>query len=261
MKIFRLIIIITAVSNMIPALGEDQAPESPVASIYVIYSASHNILFDRWFLPTLKDNYRVISIHPEQLCPTGEFRSTGWSDITLKKVEGIIQAIHEHWGSIFLVSDPDIQFFKPTWPEASQLIKDYDIAFQAYYPRGRGPGKPRNICTGFIVCRANNRTLQLWQDVATYIKQHRGHPTANDQDPLEGLLRQKYDGELIKWGYFSDAFRGGETLPGKHWEPGNHIKLERNIILHHATFTVGIKNKIKQLEYIRTRYDGGNFDG
>ena len=35
------------------------------------------------------------------------------------------------------------------------------------------------------------------------------------------------------------------------WEPGCELNIPQDIVMHHANWTIGIENKIAQLQYVR----------
>src|SRR5947207_1978386 len=133
--------------------------------LYAIYTPSHAILKDTYFLPSIQDDFELIIEKVEQTCPTAQFMSQGWTDTTIKKVDLIIRAIEENWGSLFIFSDVDIQFFAPIQDLILSLIKDNDIIMQKNCPSGV-------LCTGFFACRGNEKTLRLWKDVKKLMEKH-----------------------------------------------------------------------------------------
>src|SRR5579863_9116343 len=79
--------------------------------LYAIYTPSHEILKDSYFLPSIQDDFELIIENVEQTCESAKFMSAGWTKTTIKKVDLIIRAIQENWDSLFIFSDVDIQFF------------------------------------------------------------------------------------------------------------------------------------------------------
>jgi hypothetical protein len=72
------------------------------------------------------------------------------------KVEFIIQTIIENFNGIFVYSDVDVIFFRKVSNDLLSRIKNVDMVFQS------DNNKKSEINTGFFVCRANTRTLELW---------------------------------------------------------------------------------------------------
>jgi len=250
--------------------------------LYSFCTPSHVILKEKWFVPSLKDDYELVlrSFSQvggiEQQYGTFEFNKT-----MLLKVELIIKAIEENWGNIFLYSDVDVQFFKPTKDIILKAIKGKDMVVHLDACAGI-------LCPGFFAAMGNEKNLKLWQCIKTQlIKQYNRH----DQDILNELLldnasrfsvkvekifnlskdfidgfranfnQKKYGIYLgkvfrsnpfgIKWGYLPIEFFSPGIFLGKTWEPGMDFEVPKNIVLHHVNWTIGINNKLAQMEYVK----------
>lgn len=211
--------------------------------LYALSTPSHDILKDTFFLPSIQDDFDIIIQQEEQTCQSAQFMENGWTKTTIKKVDLIIQAIHENWGSFFIFSDVDIQFFQPIQELIIQCIENNDLVIQRNSPDGV-------LCSGFFACRANEKTLALWRDVK---KTMEDNPKQSDQISLNQCIKRNskknpYD---IRWDYLPDIFFGGGTLTGCLWYPGQKLPIPANIIMHHANWTRGIANKIAQLTYVK----------
>lgn len=211
--------------------------------LYALYTPSHEVLKNDYFLPSVQDDFDIVFELCDQECPSARFMDTGWTQTTMKKVDLIIRAIHENWGSFFIFSDVDIQFFRPIKKRILKLIEGKDIIMQRNSPNGV-------LCTGFFVCRANERTLQLWTDVKNLMEQN---SLNSDQNSFNQCIkrsnnRNPYD---VVWAYLPNSFFGGGTLTGCEWHPGMLLPIPQNIMMHHANWTKGIHNKIAQLSYVR----------
>ncbi len=211
--------------------------------LYSFYTLSHKQLKDEWFLPSIKDDYEIIIAQYEQECPSGEYRSKGWIKTMLHKVDLILDAIDQNWEKIFIYSDIDIQFFKPTEKIIVKLMYDRDILFQTESPTG-------DIGAGFMVLQGNERTRELWQTIRKFML---NHPGKTDQLSLNFLLRKTKQLGQLKWGYLPVEFFAGGTLTGKVWHQGQPLALPKNVILHHANSTIGMQNKLAQLRYVRSK--------
>jgi hypothetical protein len=219
------------------------APSLAKIKMYALCTPSHEILRDNYFLPSLQDDFDLIIENAEQTCTTSAFMSEGWTKTTIKKVDLIIKAIHENWGSFFIFSDLDIQFFQPIEDAICTLLKDNDLIIQKNCPSGV-------LCSGFFVCRANEKTLQLWSDVKTMMLQN---PEQSDQITLNQCIKRhsKKNPYDVQWDYLPTTFFGGGTLTGTYWYPGKKLPVPQNIMIHHANWTRGIANKVAQLEYVK----------
>lgn len=246
-----------------------------VMKLYAFYSASHEILKDNWFIPSLQDNFELKLERCDQECLSGNYKTEGWKKAMLQKCDLVLEAIERNRNVVFVYSDVDIQFFKPVQNVISRFMVGKDMAFQTDSPQG-------GICAGFFACRGNLKTQQLWQEIRTLLLQ--AEKGIDDQDILNRLLLGQADffskfvyrvrsllklflrGDndfpvslqrhlnnpyRVRWTYFSVNFFGGGTLTGQHWKPGMPLEIPKNILLHHANWTTGIENKIAQLEWVR----------
>lgn len=209
--------------------------------LYVIFTPSHKILFEKYFQPSLQDNFDLHIKKIPQECPSAEFMSENWTKTTIKKVIYIIEAIKENRGNIIIYADVDIQFFGPIEKDIRRLMKKKDFLIQKDDPKGR-------VCSGFFVMRANKKTLALWEDVLTIMQNDH---TVSDQTALNRCLNKKKNPYAICWDYLPNRYFGGGTLTGRSWRPGRKIYVPKNAKMHHANWTKGIKNKIKQLLYVK----------
>ncbi len=214
--------------------------------LYAIYTPSHAVLKDNWFLPSIQDDFDLVIEFHEQTCPSANFLSKGWTSTTIKKVELIIRAIQENWGKVFIFSDVDIQFFSPIQNKIEQLMDGKDMVIQKNNPQNSSREK---ICSGFFACRGNKKTLQLWQNVLQLMLHNK---KISDQNALNICLKKKSNQNVV-WDYLPITFFGGGTLTGHRgylWTPGKKLPIPQNIVMHHANWTIGTKNKIAQLRYV-----------
>ncbi len=211
--------------------------------LYALYTPSHEVLKDQFFLPSIQDDFEIIFEFCEQTCQSAKFMSEGWTETTIRKVDLIIRAIEENWGSIFIFSDVDIQFFCPIKDAILQYMRNKDMVIQKNAPNGV-------LCSGFFACRGNEKTLQLWKDVKKTMQKNKLH---SDQISLNRCIKRhsKKNPYNLVWAYLPKTFFGGGTLTGHEWSPGMHLPIPQNIMMHHANWTKGIKHKIAQLVYVR----------
>ncbi|TET05940.1 hypothetical protein E3J79_04075 [Candidatus Dependentiae bacterium] len=213
--------------------------------LYAFYTPSHEKLLNEWFLPSLRscDNYEIILERFEQECPSGTFMEHGWFDTMSHKVDLIIRAIKENWGDIFVHADVDIQFFGPTQQVIRELMHDKDMLFQLDTPYGMP-------CAGFFACRGNVKTLSVWQEIGNMLTDKNNKK--NDQLLLWDLIKVR-NPYSVKWSYLpSDKFIGGGTFTGNVWESGMPLTVPGGVLMHHANSTIGMENKIKQLQHAHT---------
>lgn len=208
-----------------------------INKLYTIYSPSHEVLYTDWFLPSLQDDFEVVVKKIDQIGDPNNFKSNEWGATMLAKVDLILDAIKEEWGGFFIYSDVDIQFFKSYRDVVEPLMEGKDILFQKDNPQG-------TKCAGFFVCRANETTLALWQNVKKYMIDRRMNC---DQTALNAVL----PGSRANWGFLPQEFFGGGTFNNHHWGPGEKLPIPAGAIMHHANYTIGIEHKIAQLHYVR----------
>ncbi|MFH1876127.1 MAG: putative nucleotide-diphospho-sugar transferase [Candidatus Omnitrophota bacterium] len=226
--------------------------------LYCYYTSAYEVLLQEWFLPSLKDDYTVILKRDDYGESCVMYKDKGWHHITREKTNFIISAIKDTWGDIFVFTDPDTQFFKETKQIVLRLSKHNDLVFQRDNPQGV-------LCSGFFACRANKKTLRLWEDIRNYI----GTNGSDDQDSLNHLLlsgpffrhwsarkrimlsRWGVNTYRIPWGYFPAEFYGAGALTGTVWQPGMALSIPESIRMHHANYARGINDKIAQLRFVR----------
>ena len=218
--------------------------------LYIIYTPSHELLLNEWFLPSIKDNYDIRVTKIEQECLSARFLEDGWKKTTLEKVDMLIQAIRENWGQWFVYADVDIRFYEETEPTLKELIEGRDLAIQKNSPMG-------DVCTGFFACRANERTLKAWERTRKRMVQHEEE---SDQAAFNYVLMNEEEPSEIKWVYLPRTFMTGALSPGiEAGEPECTLLIPEGLVLHHANWTIGIENKIKQLEYVaHSVFEGSN---
>ena len=193
-----------------------------------IYTPSHQILKDHWFLPSLQDAFEI-SIHRCEVSGKGIYMEKDWTEAILFKCNTILDTIKKNWGTVFVYADVDIQLFAPMQDELQQSIENKDIVCQLDDPYG-------NLCTGFFAVRANELTLQLWQEVRKAI-----HIERRDQHAFNRLIHEM---KAIRFGYLPAQFFGAGTFNAKIWQMGQRFYIPKFPIMFHANWTVGVDNKI-----------------
>lgn len=239
LKVKKVVFLLSLLSNVI--LSADT--NAYKIKMYALYTPSHKILVDKFFLPSIKDNFELIIDEFKQLCPTAEFNSKGWNTTMLDKVDVIINAIKENMGKIFIFSDVDIIFIQPVENEIKKLMQTYEFVIQ------KSSEKLTNCCTGFFAIIGNEKNLQLWTNIKAFMLKN---PKLSEEDALNLFIRT---GKLknLKWSQLPKEYNTGGMFTATRWTPGHELQLPENILLHHANWTVGIENKIKQLEYVLKR--------
>jgi hypothetical protein len=223
--------------------------------LYIFYTPSHEKMCNEWFMPSLspEDDFEVIAEVYDQECDSGNFMQTGWLPTMIHKVDIVLRGIEENWGSVFIHADVDIQFFRPMKALILAAMQDKDMVLQKDHPKGVA-------CAGFFACRGNERTRALWtrikeslQSEIEKVKKQKKvvKSNFNDQTLLNKFIRSSNPYNIV-WDYLPKTFFGGGSLTGKRWKPGNTLPIPEEIVMHHANWTVGVENKIAQLDYVRS---------
>lgn len=209
--------------------------------LYAIYTQSHAVLKDEWFLPSFQDDYETIIEYFDQECSSATFMQQGWTKTTIHKVETWVQAAKDNLGKIFICSDVDIQFFGSTENEIIKSLVGNDIVLQ-YDNLGR------ECCTGFFACQGSKKIIELFENMLTLMK---SNSKISDQKAMNHFLR-KHNTLNITWNYLPMIFFGGGAHTGKNWYPGDTLEIPKDILMHHANWSLGIDNKIAQLNYVHS---------
>lgn len=203
--------------------------------LYTIFTPSHRQLYEKYFLPSLpQGEFELIPTEIPQECPTGSFYKEGWSQTCFRKVELFIKACQENMGETFVFSDVDIQFFGSLKDTLIEELGDFDIACQ----NDTGP----YYCSGFFVCRGNERTLAMFQAM-------RDRYNKEDQTSLNDNIR------MCKSKFLSRKFFTIAHVTGQVWK-GEDVYIPSYVLMHHANWTEGIENKIKLLNMVRSKLNG-----
>jgi len=204
--------------------------------LYTFYTESHSVLLNNYFLPSIpkNDNLELIVEKMPQECETGNYMDGGWNITMKRKVDYILRSIDECYGDVFIHADCDIEFYKPITKDLVEQLGEYDLA-------GIDDG-PDNICCGFFICRANDRIKNLFQKIRTNIDSY-----LNDQVALNHLKHNKISFKFLNKLYYNVSFS-----IGRRWDPTIKIPyIDKNILMAHANFTVGVDNKRKLLDEIK----------
>lgn len=206
------------------------------------FTESHTTLAREWMLPSLQDNFEVIIGTGEQVCPQATFYTQGWTQTTLDKACFIKDVIQNNQGRIIIFADPDIIFFKPIESLIRHALQDAEFVVQKDAP-------DKTLCSGFFALRANEKTLQLWQGVVSFMEKYR---TICDQGALNYCINRRINRFGIKWAFLpTDYFCGGGTFKKRSWKPGKKIIVPKTTCMFHANYA-SYPHKTAYLEYVRT---------
>ncbi len=227
--------------------------------LYTYFTPSHQSLFTRWFKPSLKDDFNLIVNQYQQKASSGVFEEKGWMNTMRDKNDLLLQAVEDNFGGYFVFADVDIQFFGRI---RSQLVKELgnlDMVFQRDANDEFGTDFKGVACSGFFFCRANERVRKFFLDVRNIIESDLS--IKGDQVVFNKVLGMSH---YLKWAYLSDRFYSpgpGNAKLGTQWvwDPLVELDIPEGILMHHANWTVGVKNKILQLEHVKQKFSGNEY--
>jgi hypothetical protein len=206
--------------------------------IYALVTKSHEPMLNDWFLKTMPADCRPIInfMHAEP----AEFRKGQWHKIFAQKIEMILETLGSN--DIIVVSDVDIQFFKPIAEDIRSRMQDKDILFQNNLC-GRSTAVV-GLCAGFIALRCSDAVRPFFEKALQDVNDL-NDPRIDDQVVYAGIL--KYFPNL-RFGLLPDNYWTRAEL----WVPDNDLKPPSDIVIHHANWVLGIEHKLEQLKRVRS---------
>ncbi len=213
--------------------------------LYCFYTPSHSIFYKNWFKPSASSEFELVPYeYPEQISKSSEYAKDGWRETQYHKVLHWKKAVEDNMGDIIVCSDVDIQFLGKSKEFLSNIIADYDIAFQQN--KKGGP-----ICSGFFVCRCSLKTQNFFDIVAKRLKKIMHEPGGGEQYQMQKLLSENW---------YSDHLNILKLSHDRIWNPGKNytelkeLEVPEDIRVHHANWTEGLDSKLEQLEYVKSIY-------
>jgi hypothetical protein len=193
--------------------------------IYTVVTPSHQVLYERFFLPSVAGNgFELVPYLLEQE-GTGDFLAQDFKTCIAFKLQKILESIRDNPNEIVVWSDVDIQFFKLE----PRHITSY-FAPETDFVAQRLTFARREICGGFYAIRCSRKMEDFYEEVATITC---SETDGNEQDAIN-LLLQRSPGR-IHWCLF-----GREIYSRTHG-----FQIPPTALLHHATcFVLG--NSVNQ---------------
>lgn len=212
--------------------------------IYTFYTDSHKKILDEYFLPSLYKTNKDLEVKIkkfDQKCISGDYMSDGWCETMMNKVDYILKSINETWGDVFIHADCDIQFFGPIKEDIIKQLADFDMVAQ---------NDGEEMCCGFFACRSNNKTKTLFENVKKEI-----NDKYNDQQATNKLAKN-----FVSYSFLDEKYYSIYRMTNKKvWDISMEIKnLPKNILVHHANWTVGIDNKIELMNIVKKVLENDN---
>jgi len=215
-------------------------------NFYTNYSPSHKILFDEFFIKSFPHEEFNLNIQlDEQKCPSGNYHSEGYAESCLLKVNMLVNACKNNMNSYFVFSDIDVQFFGKIKDVLLQELDDYDIACQS---------DNHEYCAGFFICKCNEKTLHLFESMSKDLQSNLSNLNMDCQ-----FMLNKYIPILeIKAKKLSHKFITIGNLQSGVWDENKSVaQFPKDILMHHANFTIGVQNKIKLLQIVKDQIKNG----
>lgn len=206
--------------------------------LLTMYSDSHEVLYTTYFKPSfdkhLSRQYDLLAKKTQQISLTGDYGTEAFCETTQEKIKWIIENLDVNDSEEIIFSDCDIQFFD----NLAYSIGKNDILFQRDF---------EVFCTGFMVLKQNTKVLDFFESV---LKSMQKNNNLNDQDVVNILLK---DEKKLKFDMLPTEkyWTMGNFNEGKTWNGGAFLVPSGKIILHHANFIVGVKNKFLALEEVK----------
>lgn len=213
--------------------------------LLTFFTNSHLEIYENYFLPSfesyLKNDFELLESHYEQICENGSFGSSRFGETMIGKLEHIIKNIDINDTQPLVYSDCDVQFFGEIKNDLLTEIENYDLKLQ---------NDILCMCAGFFICKQNQNVLNFFTDVLNTLK-NSSLPNDDDQRIINEFLNKKvyplkYD-TLPCDKYFTVAYANNS----RQWN-GEDFNIPSTILVHHANWTVGINNKLKLLEYVKS---------
>jgi hypothetical protein len=215
-------------------------------NIHVFCNDGQRVLYDCYFLPSLKDPWKVC-YHPLPNTGPADFGTETFKRLVHEKIKILVTEIlpSEIQNEFFILSDVDIQFFSPCDQSVREAMQGVDIALQSEF--GNRFSSLAN--TGFICMRPNQPMIDFWSKVESNLAEQIGKADfVNEQAIVNKMLPLASN---IKWAFFPDAIWAYSNLGFRrsHRFP--------SILLHHANVTSprdgmsSLELKIEQLASVK----------
>lgn len=214
-------------------------------TLCTFYTPSHEILFKEWLLPSATScGFEVVArSYDIQLCGSGNYAESGWRVTQLKKLSNYISILkNKNDNEIIVGSDVDVQIVQPCSDDLVEFLGDNDLSFQENIDK--------KVCSGFFVARCNSNVINFFE-------------TALKMLACELMKSKKGGGEQYEiWKLIASGNHNAKLgmLPKDEvWNPRtkytnlDDLNIPTNMLVHHANWTNGTENKIKQLEYIKEK--------
>jgi hypothetical protein len=209
--------------------------------LYTYYSESHQVLFERYFRPSLPDGDDLeLEVTQIRQFGDGNYMTEGWRQTMREKVGVILNALDRD--PCFIWDDCDVQFFGPIVDVLTAELGEYELACQN--------DSGGMLCAGFFICKSTENTKRMFHTIFEEM-------TA-DTSEVDDQQRLNRHAHACRCTFLSQRFwtvglqLNGVGRPLTRWQ-GQDVAVPKGILMHHANWTVGVDNKIKLLELVRDK--------
>ena len=209
--------------------------------LLTFFSESHKDMYNNHFLLSfnnhLSESFTLIPNTIEQYTKDGNYYDKGFNRAMKEKIKIIISNIDTFDENLMVFADADIQFFGDFSNYIKNDIGDYDIMFQ---------DDILCLCAGFMVFKQTEDVKKFFINVYNIT-----HNFEHDQVAINHLINTDQHNLKVKKLDRETFFTIGSATKAKQWNGETNLEIPKNILVHHANWTVGNDNKIKLLNYIR----------
>ena len=206
----------------------------------VVVSSAHEILFRRYFKPTLPNGLRldVFEMRPNRT--EGIYMSEEWQEAMCAKVRHALDfCLRSPDGEPFIVSDVDVQFF-PSFDTGRFLEYADSLGCDLSFQRERFREGDTEANCGFYTGRNTAAVRKL---LCSVLENLQADSIKNEQNAVNRMLKQ------LGIPY--------ATLDGRFYARTHGFPPPQGIWMHHASWTKTISEKIRQLDRVRRIAQGG----
>ena len=216
---------------------------SACLQVHALVTPSHAALLNHWFLRTMPADC-VSVVHSRDAEPA-QFARGHWHRVVGQKLEIVLDAIAAlDPDALFVMSDVDVCFYGAIADDLRRRMRGLDVLFQNNRPSL--PEAADNVCSGFMVIRATARSSDFFERARNVLRTA-DDAAVGDQRACIEVLRAFPD--LIRWGFLPVTYWSPGDPRGR-WEPGMSLAPPEGLLLHHANHTIGVANKLAQLQAV-----------
>ena len=212
--------------------------------IYTFLSEAQREMYEKYFLSSLPTEFDVnTTFHNDSYIePESAYYSLGhpcpeFTERMKMKAIFMKKTCEKNFGDIIVFADADLQFFGPLKKTLIEELGNLDMVCQ----QDDMWSVSRKLCGGLMVCRCNTHTLKLFTQIEKNFRID-DQVTLNDQ---KNICKHK----ALPMEQF---FTVGHVL-GRQWWKEVNFSIPQSILVHHASWTLGIENKMKLLEIVKKR--------